>query len=399
MTGITTRARAREAAAFLDLRLGQLNVSSPDEVRRAAYLCTCCPRYALDIDSLEVNLAPKELNSIIGHLRHIVRRAVNLSNLTFAVECLTATAEARIFRGLQIQRLYTMSIPPSSYATMRQHGRELPDGPHLPPIHLDSIAGPVSYVADALSRCNNPFPEIGLTDDIHSTALTRLRGYSVNFDIRKLTIDLSPYECSAARDLPECFPQLQCFNITEKSTCVFNWMDDVTWRVILYSWNRLRRVKITVSSRPSIIVARHWFQGTAHDHPTLIDVEVATSNGLMVTWFHVALLKSMVAGGSASRKKGRQVAGACGPASTTTTVVEQSLLRQKANPALDVGRPSWIMTVRIRQNCRRFCFGFLNFNIRIRPRDILGHGKLPTHAVHLRRTTQTQGSRYRRELL
>ncbi|KAI5832298.1 hypothetical protein K523DRAFT_349940 [Schizophyllum commune Tattone D] len=302
MTGITTRARAKEAAAFLDLRLGQLSVSSPDEVRRAAYLCTCCPLYALGIDSLEVNLARKELNSVIGHLRHIVRRAVHLSNLTLAVECLTATAEARIFRDLQIQHLYTMSIPPSSYATMSElisrhvdtlrhlrlegkHVRELLDGPHLPPIHLDSIAGPVSYVADALSRCNNSFPEIELTDDIHCIALTRLRGHSVNFDIRKLTIDLAPYECSAMRELPECFPQLQCFNITEKSKYVFDWMDDVTWRFVLYSWNKLRRVKITVSSRPSIIVARHWFQGVARNHPTMIDVEVTTSNGLMVTWF------------------------------------------------------------------------------------------------------------------
>lgn len=185
-----------------------------------------------------MNLARKELNSVIGHLRHIVRRAVHLSNLTLAVECLTATAEARIFRDLQIQHLYTMSIPPSSYATMSElisrhvdtlrhlrlegkHVRELLDGPHLPPIHLDSIAGPVSYVADALSRCNNSFPEIELTDDIHCIALTRLRGHSVNFDIRKLTIDLAPYECSAMRELPECFPQLQCFNITEKVCIMF----------------------------------------------------------------------------------------------------------------------------------------------------------------------------------
>ncbi|TRM59725.1 hypothetical protein BD626DRAFT_572400 [Schizophyllum amplum] len=248
MAGIMTRAGMIAARLPLSVRLSspprsylivyqdQLTLASVKAVRVTSSICRLNSTYAKHIDTLDIRMGRDEFIAVLDHINAILRRAENIAVLSLIVDHLPAALQTRVYRGVFLPKLWSLSVSSSSQQALRlflhthrhtlrhlrlatsQRRSTMVSPPDLPLLGLNSIIGPTTSVAKILSHCDHGSNlAICLTRETRSLDIQHQHPivFHQHF-VTNLCIVLQPRDYRVLLSLAMHFPHLRCLKVIEK---------------------------------------------------------------------------------------------------------------------------------------------------------------------------------------
>ncbi|KAL1658161.1 hypothetical protein GGF50DRAFT_121128 [Schizophyllum commune] len=261
----------------------------------------------MDIITLNVELSARDASKVSRYLNVILHCAVQIEDLSFPSNPLSANAQRVILRKVALPNLLRMVMHPASYTIVlpfiAEHCSSLRDLvfhaapletaaiiPSINPSHhltLHTIDGPLPLIASVLDYCDrNSLPHIRLTLPTAPLSLDVLQLQLAGHQVLNLTVTLDAMQMHSLSSLAACFPYLRCLKVVEKCVALQDrdhiWNASF-WPTTLAAMPGLQRVSVSIPKAKSVALSVHaWFPhvGTA----AALNVELSAGDVVLQMW-------------------------------------------------------------------------------------------------------------------